>query len=61
MECEGRFTWGPKSQVPLMLAKSQHGGKAPTFEPQETIKMWFILIEVGRILIILCKHIHGAC
>jgi hypothetical protein len=34
---EGQFTWGPKSQ---------HGGKAPIFEPQVTIKIWLIIIDV---------------
>ena len=32
------------SQVPLHVNKPQHGGKAPTFEPQETIKIWLIII-----------------
>ena len=27
-------------------SKSQHGGRGPTFEPQETIKIWFILIKI---------------
>jgi hypothetical protein len=27
-----------------------HGGKVPTFEPQETIKIWLITIKVGSCL-----------
>jgi hypothetical protein len=34
----GQFTWGPKIQ---------HGVKLPTFEPQETIEIWLIIIKVG--------------
>lgn len=34
------------SQVPLMCSKSQHGDNVPKFEPQETIKVWLISIEV---------------
>ena len=33
------------SQVPS--TKSQHGGKVPTFESQETIKIWLIIMKVG--------------
>ena len=29
------------------VSKSQHGGKVPTFEPQENIKIWLIIIKVG--------------
>ena len=33
---KGRLTWGPKPQVPLMLASPNMDlGKVPTFEPQE--------------------------
>ena len=32
---------------PSHVSKSQHGGKAPTFQPQETNKIWFIFIKVG--------------
>ena len=32
---------------PTYVSKSQHGGKVPTFEFQETIKIWFIFIEVS--------------
>ena len=40
------------------VSKFQHGGKVPTFEPQNTIKIWSILIK-GRILIILCNMFAG--
>ena len=38
-----------RSQVPspTHISKSQHGGKVPTFEPQETIKIWIIIIKGG--------------
>ena len=42
---------------PTYVSKSQHGGKVPTFEFQETIKIWFIFIEVS-LLSILCKYIR---
>ena len=50
------------SQVPSSthVSNSQHGGKVLTFEPQETIRIRFIIIEVG-ILIILCKSMNGTC
>ena len=35
------------SQVPLMLASPNIGGIGPTFEPQETIKIWLIFIKIG--------------
>ena len=33
-------------QSPTHVSKSQHGGKVPTFEPQETIKIWLTIIKV---------------
>jgi hypothetical protein len=35
-----------------LVSKFQHGGKVPTFEPQETLKiyLWFTFIEVGSCL-----------
>ena len=35
---KGWFTWGPKSQ---------HGGKLPTLQPKQNIKIWLIDIKVG--------------
>jgi hypothetical protein len=35
---QGRFTWGPKFQ---------HGGQVPIFEPQDTVKIWLVIIKVG--------------
>jgi hypothetical protein len=32
---------------PTHDSKSQHVVEAPTFEPQETIKIWLIIIKVG--------------
>ena len=41
-----QFMWGPKFQVPLLthVITSQYGGKVPTFEPQQTIKIWVKII-----------------
>ena len=38
---------GSQVPSPTHVSKSQHGGKVPTFEPQETIKIWLIIIKVG--------------
>ena len=32
---------------PPHASKSPNGGKVPTFEPQEGIKIWLIFVEVG--------------
>ena len=37
------------SQVPLMLASPNMEANVPTFEPQETIKIWFLFIKVESI------------
>ena len=37
-EIKGWFTWGPKSQVPLMLASPYMEAMSQLFKPQETIK-----------------------
>ena len=39
------------SQVPrpTHVSKSQHGGKVPTFEPQETITIRFVFIKVASL------------
>ena len=39
------FTWGPKP--PLMLASPNMEVGIPTFEPQESIKTWLIIIKGG--------------
>jgi hypothetical protein len=39
------FIWRPKP--PLMLASPNMEAKVPTFEPQETVKTWLIIIK-GR-------------
>ena len=48
-------TWipSPKSDScwELSCSKSRHGGKAPTFEPQGSIKIWLIII-ISPVLII---------
>jgi hypothetical protein len=38
-----------RSQVPSLtdVSKSQHAGKVPTFEPQETVKVWLTIVKVG--------------
>jgi len=36
-----------KFQVPTHVNKSQHGVEVPTYEVEETIKIWLILINVG--------------
>ena len=46
LRCSGLITWTPKSPNPTHGSKSQHGGKGPTFEPQETIKKWLMIIKV---------------
>jgi hypothetical protein len=55
MRTYGMFTRvpSPKSQVPrpTHVSKSRHGGKTPTFEPQETIQMWLIVVKVGSWLV----------
>ena len=38
---------GSRVPSPTHVSKSQHGGKVPTFEPQESIKIRYIIIEVG--------------
>ena len=38
--------------------KPQHGGKVLSFEPQETVKMWLIIIQV-RSLLFYAKIITG--
>jgi hypothetical protein len=30
--------------------KSQHGGKVPTFEPQESTKIWLIVIKIESLI-----------
>jgi hypothetical protein len=36
---------GSQISSPTYVSKSQHGGKFPTFEPHNTIKIWLIIIE----------------
>jgi hypothetical protein len=36
---------GFQAPSPTYASKSQHGGIVPTFEPQETIKLWLIITE----------------
>ena len=38
-----------ESQVPspIHVSKSRHGGKVPTFELQEIIKIWLIIVKFG--------------
>ena len=45
---------------PTYVGKPQHGGKVPTFEPQENVKIWLIIIKFESI-ILLYKNIHGIC
>ena len=40
----------PGVPSPTHVSKSQHGGKVPTFEPQETIKIWLIIFKAGLVL-----------
>ena len=37
---------GSEVPSPAHVSKSQHGGKIPTTEPQETIKVWFLSTQV---------------
>ena len=32
---------------PTQFDNFQHGGKVPTFEPQETFKIWLLIINIG--------------
>ena len=50
------------SQVlsPTHDCKSQHGGKLPTFECQETIKIWLIIVKVDLDYFKL-KHSRDLC
>ena len=41
---------GSQVQSPIYVSKSQHGGKVPTFEPQETIQTWYKIIKVGSLI-----------
>ena len=41
---------GPKVASPTHVSMSQHGGKVPTLDPQETMKIWLIIITVGSLL-----------
>jgi hypothetical protein len=43
----GLVHMGSQVPSPSHVSKSQHGGKVPTFEPQETIQIWLISIKVG--------------
>jgi hypothetical protein len=44
----------------IHVSKPKQGDKAPTFEPQETIKTWLILIKVGPWLFH-AKNSWGLC
>ena len=45
---------------PTYVRKPQHEGKVPTFVPQESIKIWLIIIKFEFILY-LNKNSHGTC
>ena len=38
---------GSQVPSPTHVSKSHYGGKVPTFEPQETIEVWLMIIKVG--------------
>ena len=42
---------GSQVPSPIHVSKSQHEGKVSTFEPQETIEIWFLFIKVGSWLV----------
>ena len=42
----GLVHMGSQVPSPTHVSKSQHGGKVPTFEPQETIDIWLTIIKV---------------
>jgi len=44
---KGQGHLGSQVPSPNMVAKSQHGGKVPNFEPQENTKIGLNIIEVG--------------
>ena len=47
LEFLGLIHMGSQVPSPIHVSESQHGGKVPTFEPQETIKIWLSIIKVG--------------
>jgi hypothetical protein len=40
-------THGSQVSSPTHVTKSQHGGKVPTFELQEIIRIWLTIIKIG--------------
>ena len=46
---------------PTYVSKSQHGGKVPTFEPQETIKIKLIIIKLWSWLVNAKTHSRDLC
>jgi hypothetical protein len=53
----GLVHMGSQVPSPTYDSKSQHGGKVPTFEAQETIKC-MVHGHQSWILIFLCKNMH---
>ena len=46
--------------VHIGVPSAQHGGEVPTFESQETMRIWlvFFCIKVA-VWVVLCKVVHG--
>jgi hypothetical protein len=47
----GMVHMGSQILCPTYVVESQHGGKVPTLEPQETIKIWLIIIKAQSLLL----------
>ena len=52
----GMVHMGSQVPSPTHVSKSQHGGKVPPFELQETIETWLIIIKIWSKLF-WCKYI----
>ena len=50
-DTKGPVHMGSQVSSPTNVSKYQHGGRVPTFEPQETIEIWLIIIEIGSQLL----------
>ena len=63
----GHIHMGLQVSSSTHVSKSQHGGKVPTLEPQETIKIWLIIIEVkswlfyAKNFVVLVSRVGPSC
>ena len=59
-ERKGPVYMGFQVPSPTHVSKAQYGGNIPSFKPQETIKTWLIIINVGSWLFML-RHLQNLC